>query len=177
MSDLATDLRSDIYMLKYSIGGTGFAIVAGQDWNVASVAKLYANSLTAITNSITNMTTRKKTYIFGGVIIMIDGTDASVQANADAYYQNCIDFINGITTYIGQSGLKFYITQIHPVLNDRVGYATVRAAQGAIVALDPTTRRLVDIDAATIGADGLHPDAAGELLIGQALVRALKSDI
>ncbi len=181
LADIATFLNKDIYILKYAIGGTYLASIAqgaptiSQNWNVNTVGDLYNDIKTYVTNVKTFMTNRGKTARFEGVIWGQGGADANNVALAQLWQQNMEDFASGLGTHIGQTGLKWYIMQEHPSLNTRPGWTTVVAAQQAFVAADTTKRRIINIDDVTV-QPSLHPDAPGNITLGQHFVTAIKAD-
>lgn len=174
--DLPPLLDSEIYLLKFAIGGTYLAQTLTDDWNTASAGKSYDNLKTYITAVKNWMTARGKNYKFEGIIWQQGGADANNDTDAGNYQTNLTNFVNGINTHVNEANFRWYIEQIPSALNARTGFAAVKAAQTAVVAGDATLRRLIDVDDVVVD-ETLHPTAAGNITLGQHFLTSIKSDL
>lgn len=142
-----------VYLVKYAVGSTGLAAdVGAQDWNVATVSELYANSVAYANNAKAWLLARGK--IADIVECWTQGEeDATDNTKAAAYSTNLTNFISSSRAAIGYS--RFILARIRSeITGSHPGLAVVRAAQETVMSADQNVE-MVSEDA-MLSEDGIH---------------------
>lgn len=159
MKDIADSLGSDVYILKYAVGGTRLEQDAGrEDWNVNSVGELYDDLVAEIALVETWMTDRGKTFKWEGVVWWQGEGDSNTLSGANAYGTNVTDLYNSLNTVTGET-LKFYQYNIEaiPLGTNRPYLATVNAGKASFTSGSPSNRKLYDTNVTVWQPDDIHP--------------------
>ncbi len=164
-----------IAIVKGTQDGTGISpgwLSGGTQWS--SLA-------TTIASARTKLRVLHADEIFREHLVWIQGeTDAVVEADALAYQTRLTTFLASYRTTYGAL-TKAYIVQMHPDMT-RTYVATVRDAQAAVVAANPSLNRLIVPDAITgelqdEAGDFIHYTSAGLDALGSLIATAIQADV
>lgn len=179
LSDTLVDINGEAFILKYSIGGTSLAQVAGNDWNVNSTSELFANLLTRISAFEFALQQINRYPKLVAVIGMQGESDGLNEAQSLAYQDNMEDFIDAIrSNYPGVPmffGSTSYGTYGSNVLAAQTAICRYELSGGSISDTGYTKddTYLISTSAYT-KFDGLHFDAASTVLFGYDIYKILE---
>ena len=124
----AADPTDNIYLIKYAVGGTNLA----SDWNPNGTGACFNAFKSEVNTAMQNLTTAKLSPTIAGMFWMQGETDASDQANAQAYQTNLTNFIGDVRSDFNTPNMPFVLGRIINFYYDTTppgGNALVRNAQ------------------------------------------------
>ena len=162
-----------IVLIKYARSGTSLLAWA-PDWEAERAAitenhqagPLYENLLDQV-----RTITQDKRVELGAVFWMQGERDARYPAAAAEYEANLVTFIEAVRRDLHAPGLPFIYGQVNPPSASYQGAAAVRLAQNR-AERRVGNAKLVSTDGLTKGADGVHYDAQGQMVLGRRFAEA-----
>lgn len=166
-----------VYLIKSGLGATTLA----EDWSPDGINNSYDRFTQTVDAALKELSTQGIAYDIKGLVWMQGEHDVWTADFAAAYEQNLTQLINAIRTRY-DSDLTIAIGLIRGDLpaDTRTPLAQVRVAQRRVAAADSRVF-LVDTDAlghktAILQPDGVHYNAAGQVLLGTAFANAFNAD-
>jgi len=157
MADELLRTRSKVAFAKGAKAGTDL-----DDWLLTGVAP-YVGLKDRINNAKTNLGDMGYNVNVHSLTWMQGETDATTEGTATNYYANFLTFIDNLKTDCGFDELEVNLCRISGTalnVTNRPYFQTVYDAQTDL-ATSNSWINLVDTDALSVGADGIHFDAAG----------------
>lgn len=173
----------DLYICKTAQGSTYLApssvagsVTASNTWHPGELAtnSLYHNALVRDFYDVEqSMLSQGIGPNLRGICWMQGEQDAAQMSAADAYQAALQALYDDLRTYTGYPELPIVVGRIRNVSAGMPYASTVRAAQAAFVAANPSTATLIDTDAMALAGDNVHYNAVGMKALGEAFYDAV----
>jgi len=162
MTDVASYLGNDVYVLHYAHGGKFLGEIPTQtDFNPVSTGELYDDMVSHITSIKAWMDARDKEYIFEGVIWWQGQADSTSSTWATYYADNLTLLYDGLVTETGNANLKFYQDYIQvPPGASYTHWAGLNTRKTSFTAADPTNRKVYTPNFTDWQSDNVHPSVS-----------------
>jgi len=158
---MSTALKEPVGIIKLSYGGTSLA----ERWNPADSKSLYAELVKRVRAA---RQTRRIEII--GMLWMQGERDSKDPVMAAAYAKNLADFIRHARQDFANADMPFVVGRVNPPEPEFPHVEQVRKAQEECAA---THYAFIDCDTLPKGADNLHYDTKGLVMMGRRFASAM----